>query len=233
MQVVQYLFTSVTIIWWCSYYIIIKVIMEISSSTATRFLFKNKFVICNERVINTKWHHHAWYQVHQPIKFVIYFTRLTSPNFTWTGLQHGSTSDRHSILAKAVVLMPRHVRHGPTFPAHTKTQGKDLATDTSSCLLDGPVSAWTWKNIVRFHQIAFWEEPRTRSDPTFPSSVLDPGFPGGPFRGGDPKKLVSPPQKKLANPPPKKKIAPSARTVLSSFSLSPSIPRITQNPSDH
>ena len=43
---------------------------------------------------------------------------------------------------------------------------KDLARDLSSRLLDGLFSAWTWKNIVRFHQIALWEDPRPRPGPT-------------------------------------------------------------------
>ena len=41
------------------------------------------------------------------------------------------------------------------------TQGL-RARDPSSRLLAGLFSAWTWKNIARFHQIALWEDPRPR-----------------------------------------------------------------------
>ena len=51
---------------------------------------------------------------------------------------------------------------------------EDLARDMSSRLLDGIFSAWMWKNIASIHQIALWEDPRSRPGPT--TSKFGPPF---------------------------------------------------------
>ena len=59
------------------------------------------------------------------------------------------------------------------------TRGKDLARDPSSRLSDSLFSAWTEKNVAKFHQIALWEALR-------PPSLLNKKGVGGDYGGRRP-----------------------------------------------